>query len=525
MKLTIKKVLKFLKKPWLIIFLLAIAGASFGFYSFYKGKQTALYDTAFAQRGDIAQEVSVTGRVRPAEEAELAFEKAGRVNRVNISVGQHVKAGQILAQLESSELSAQLNEAQMNLEYQKAKLEEAKKGSRPEEIQIAETKVANAQTTLKNSEKDLIYKIKDSHTKSDDAVRNKVDQIFNNSRGSDPQLKFTVYSGQLEIDLESGRYDMEKILNSWQISISVISESDDLDFYMREADSNLSNVRDFLEKAALAVNSLNASASLSQTTIDAYRSDISTARTNINTAITNLTLAEDSFKDAQSSLVLYQNELVLERAGNTAEQIAAQEAQMRQAEASIDVVRAQLGKNYLISPINGIVTKKDVKIGEIVAINQPAVSVISDAQYELEANIPEADIAKIKIGNSAKVTLDAYGNEAVFEAAVVKIEPAETMIEGVATYKTTLQFTKNDERVKSGMTANIDILAAKHENAIFVPQRAIIGGNGDKKIRIVEYGEIKEVKIKAGLRGSDGNTEILEGVKEGDEVIIFMKEE
>ena len=73
------------------------------------------------------------------------------------------------------------------------------------------------------------------------------------------------------------------------------------------------------------------------------------------------------------------------------------------------------------------------------------------------------------------------------------------------------------------MTANINILTAYREDVVSVPQRAIITKNGDKIVRILEEEKIKEVKVKVGLRGSDGNTEIISGVNEGDKVIVFLK--
>ncbi len=75
------------------------------------------------------------------------------------------------------------------------------------------------------------------------------------------------------------------------------------------------------------------------------------------------------------------------------------------------------------------------------------------------------------------------------------------------------------------MTANIDILTAKRENVIVVPQRAVIAKNGDKIIKILDRsGIIKEVKAETGLRGSDGNIEIISGLNEGDSVVVFVKE-
>jgi HlyD family secretion protein len=110
-----------------------------------------------------------------------------------------------------------------------------------------------------------------------------------------------------------------------------------------------------------------------------------------------------------------------------------------------------------------------------------------------------------------------------FEVKVVKIDPAETVIEGVSTYKTTFIFTKDDERVKSGMTANIDILTAKKENVIFVPTRAVSSKNNEKFVQILTAEGPKDVLVTAGLRGFDGNIEIISGVSEGDKIVTGIK--
>ena len=141
--------------------------------------------------------------------------------------------------------------------------------------------------------------------------------------------------------------------------------------------------------------------------------------------------------------------------------------------------------------------------------------------YAQGANVVvlEADVAKVKQDNSAKVTLDAYGDLVVFEAAVVAIDPAETMIEGVATYKTTFVFSRDDARIKSGMTANIDVATNKQENVLAVPQRSVGVKNGISFVLVKEQGDVpRERSVVIGLRGSDGMVEVREGLKEGDQI-------
>jgi len=103
---------------------------------------------------------------------------------------------------------------------------------------------------------------------------------------------------------------------------------------------------------------------------------------------------------------------------------------------------AQLNKTVLFSPMTGLVTKVDFEIGEIVSPNTPVIHMIFDNQYKIEVNVPEVEIAKIQPRNQATVTLDAYGESIDFNATVALIDPSETIIDGVPTYKTTLFFTQ-----------------------------------------------------------------------------------
>ncbi len=513
--------INFIKKPISIISIIVILGLAAGGYFYFGREANPEFDVAIAKRSDLIQEVSVTGRVKPTRSVELAFEKSGKVSAVYADIGKQVSAGQILVVLENSELAAQLLQAEADVKIQEAKLNELRRGTRQEEIQVQEVKVENAKVALEDAKTNLIDKIRDAYTKSDDGVRNKVDQFFSNPRSSSPQINISGFNKEMEVEWQ--RVLIEFLLNSWQNSLIGLSASGDLDTRLKEAKSNLEEVRDFLNLVASSVNALTVNANLSQTTIDTYKSDVSTGRTNLNTAIVNLSAAEENYRSAKSSLTLAENELFLKKAGTIEEQIAAQEAQVEKAKANVENYRAQISKTILRAPISGMVTKQDAKVGEIVSANTPIVSLISASQFEIEANMPEADIAKVKLGNTAKVTLDAYGNDISFNVKVTAIDPAETIIDGVATYKTTFQFTDKDERVKSGMTANIDISTEKREGVIVIPQRAVITKNGDKIVRLLEGETPKEVKVKTGLRGSDGNIEIIEGINEGDRVIISFE--
>lgn len=284
---------KIYKKPIFIvavIIILIIAG-----YFYFSRAKKPNYETVVAKKGTVVQEVSVTGKVKPAENVDLAFEKAGKVAWVNIKIGDRVRLGDTLVTLVNGDLTAQLDQAKASVEEQKAKLDELKKGTRQEEIQVQQVKVDNARA-------DLIDKIQDAYTKSDDAVRNKVDQVFSNSRTATPQLNYYLNTESvLKTDIEWRRFSIESMLNFWKSSV---------DINVATVKKNLDEIKLFLDKVALAVNNASANSNLSQTTLDIWKSDISTARTNLNTAIVNLSSSE-------STLAVEENQLALEKAGNT----------------------------------------------------------------------------------------------------------------------------------------------------------------------------------------------------------------
>lgn len=509
-----KKVVKISSVIVLIIIVL--------FFIFGKGN-TEPYEFIITEKGSLIQEVDVTGKIKPVTEVELAFKNGGKIAQIYAEVSDKVFIGQTLLRLDNGDSYAQLQWAEAQLRAQQAKLDELKRGSRPEEIQIQTIKVENAKKSLTDAKQGVIDKLQDSYIKSDDAIRNKTDQMFNNPRSENPDLKLLNTSSQTKIDLEWKRFVIEKMFSPWKISLGNLSVNNNLESDIATAKKNLSDIKSFLESLAFTLNETSAGPTITQTTLDGWKSDISTARTNLSTVIINLSTAEEKLRTAESSLSLAEEELALEKAGTSSEQIRAQEAEIEKAQADINRYQAELSKTIIYSPINGIITKQDGKIGEIVSANTNIISVMSDSIYQIEVDIPEADISKIKIGDKAKFTLDSYGDEILFDAFVIKIDPAETVIEGVSTYKTTLQLEKNDERIRSGMTANLDIMTAQKENIIAIPQRAVISKNGDKFVRVFEGTVVVEKIVKTGLRGSNGDVEILSGLNEGEKVITYTK--
>lgn len=471
---------KFYKRPIFIAGAIVII-AIVGIYFYFRSEEDGL-GFVVVKKGNIVSEVSVTCRVKPVKSVELAFEKSGRVSLVLADVGNFVYAGQPLVKEDSSELQAQLSKARADLASGEAELNKSK-------------------VILGNYYSSIIDVLNGAYIKADDAVKNQADTMFTNGESDTPKLSFSTSNSQAQTDSQNGRLLSRAELNDWRqelLGLSAVSSRGDLDSALEKSQKHLSAINSFLVSTMDALNKVYG---LTQSTLDSYKTNITTARTNVNTVLTNIADQKQSI-DSQKATV------------------DSDEAAGESYKATIQNIEAQISKTVLYSPISGVVTKQDAKVGEIAAANAVLVSVMSASQFEVEANIPEVDIAKVKISSPAAITLDAYGNNVVFDAKVSAIDPAETVIEGVATYKTTLRFLKEDGRIKSGMTGNADILYEKHSDVLVIPNRLVTEKNGEKFVTIIENDNQKEVAVKTGLRGTDGNIEILEGLKEGDKAAV-----
>jgi len=477
------KIRNIIKKPIFIVGVVILAIV--GIYLYSSRDTGPVYETLTASLGNVMEEVSVTGRVKPAEEVSLAFERTGKVSRVNVSVGSKVSPGQFMASLESSEAQSQLAQAEADLKVQ-------------------EIRIINAEIALGESKKGLVDKVQDAYTKADDALRTKADQVFSEP-SLNPRLRFILDDTTFKERLEADRLATEGTMNSWKTFLVGLNTSSNLTIQITQAKEGLNSIKVLLDEIAVALNNYTLTTYPTQTTINAWRADISSARNSISTSTSSLLTAEEKWKTSDSALVLEQTKIDSNKA-------------------SVENYKTQLAKSSIYSPIRGVVTKISVEPGETTAINSPIMTLISENDFEVETNIPEVDISKVKLGNEVEITLDAYGGDVIFKAAVISIDPAETIIEGVTTYKVKVLFNEEDEKIKSGMTANMTIFGKKSENVIAIPQRAVITKDTGKFVRILNGNEAREVEVTLGIRGSSGNIEILSGVNEGDKVIISVSE-
>ncbi len=466
---------------------------------------------------DFLQQVSVSGKVVATSDLDLSFEQGGRVSSVQVKVGDTVKAGQLLISQDVAALAAQYREMQAGVDIQKAKQSQLIAGSSPEDIAVAETNLVTAKQKVADA-------IQDVYTKIDDALRNHADRLFEHNgslysfgiyflSGNDTySIHTNAEHNDLKVSIDTARNKMYTLLARWP-STSAHESDDQIEKDVAFANDSLLTMRDMLNNIQQALSYLRTTNATEDAIYGDFKAGISTARTSISTADTSLLTAITNLHSAQS-------ELALAKAPVRPADASLYTAQVAQAEASAQNVLADLAAKQIRAPIDGIITVVNPKVGTTVAANDIAISMISTDTLEIESYVPEKNIPFVQVGDEAQVTLDAYGDDTLFSAKVISIDPAETIRDGVSTYRVKLQFAAPDDRVKSGMTANVLITTEQKSNVISVPQGIVKNVGGSKFVMVKENGKTTERTVETGSVSSLGEIEITSGLNEGDVVIL-----
>jgi RND family efflux transporter MFP subunit len=203
------------------------------------------------------------------------------------------------------------------------------------------------------------------------------------------------------------------------------------------------------------------------------------------------------------------------------EERAAKKLASSQAREKVRTLEAEMKEGVLTAPFDGTISKFDARVGEVVTLGRVIGRIVAPGTYILESRVPESDITKISLGMKAKLTFDSLSNDDIFEGEVIRINPASTVVQDVVSYEVQFRLARSDDRLKEGMTGNIDIETAKRSGVLWVPYRALTK-EGAKTYAEVKRGvdTFEKVEVVTGLEGDEGTIEVKSGLKEGDEVTI-----
>jgi HlyD family secretion protein len=287
-----------------------------------------------------------------------------------------------------------------------------------------------------------------------------------------------------------------------------------------QARANLQSAEAGVEKAAAVLQDVKRTFERNQTLFARNyiaRSELDTAETNVQSAAAQLNLAK---------------------------------AQVEQARAALQQEETNLYYTRILSPVDGTVISRNVDIGQTVAASFQTPTLFSIAEdltrMQIDTNVDEADIGKVRVGQPVQFTVDAYP-DVTFPGKVSEIRNAPTTVQNVVTYDVVVKVGNPERKLKPGMTANVEIIIAKEQGVLKVPNAALrfkwtaavapergksgvsaggpqagraMSGQATRGIWVLEAQKPRRVPLTLGI--SDGNdTAVLSGdLKEGDAVIV-----
>lgn len=568
------------KKFYVIIVVgLIVALVAYGRFKAPTGPQ---YDTVKVMRGDLVQTVDATGKIESSQDLKLNFEMSGTVGRILVSEGAEVKTGQILAELKADDLNAAVAQANANLQQRLTGISDEDKRYYAAAVDVAEaaldqarvdalSAVAQAETALETAKNNLkMAEGGDSSAIVDSAYKTAVAYI--KTAGSALDSALTQADNILGIDNKLANDDFETYLsaldsskkiqaeNQYPLTKEKINEAKNktLSLTSQSVYIEIDNGLDAIEEALSSMNTLLTMVgdvlratppvgTLTQAALDTKKTTIETQRSTIATNYSNIILQKQNIFNAKNSYSTYK--LAYDKAlsdlntvkNTVTNNINIKQASYDQALASyqsrvnppreVDVAalkallyqaQANREKAIIRAPIDGVVAKINKKVGEQILPSEKMVNLLTP-HFEITVDIPETDVAKIKLNDPAVITLDAYGDEIKFVGKLVNIDYSATIIQDVVYYKIKVALEETDREIKSGMTANVVLKTDKRENVLYIPSRSLRSGDNGRFVRVLVNGQAQDRQIVTGLRADDGKVEILEGLQQDEEIIISTR--
>ena len=477
------------------------------------------YTTATVVRAPIVEEAFASGNVEPPTTANLAFKASGKLIALNVSVGQHVAVGAVLARQDTSVLEAQYAQAGANVSAAQAALETLENGATPQTIAISQAALASAEQSLANAYATTDSTLADASAKASDAVVNQLARFFTSGDTSNPVLAFDLGDFALKNRIVAERAAANDTLAALAQIPPAAAAPATLDVALASADNSINSLQALL---ADAVNAAGKSAGLSITDATAYRASAATGLSEVNAALAEVQALEHSIALAKTSVGSANASLDLTTASSTQTSIDAQAAAVTAAQANANAIAAQIRDLEIIAPAAGTVTDTNGTIGEIVGPSTVIVSLMPDAKLEVKVNVSEDNVVKVAVGDSVAIELDAFPAGIVFNGTVSEIDPAATIVGGAVYYETTILFAKDYPGIRPGMTANAWIETASSSDALVVPMSALASTGTSTTVTVLENGVPITRAVTVGIKSQDGMAEILSGLSAGEKVVTGL---
>jgi RND family efflux transporter MFP subunit len=528
------KILKSKKFYFILIILLII---SYFVYPRIFKKENVRYVLGEVQKGNLEIKVSGTGEIVPIEEINVKSKVGGEVVFLNVKEGDNVYQGQILAKIDSRNLEKTIKDQEILIKNLELAIDSAKLNLEKLNFQYQNTlrgddynKALNQGILILNDFynfypgfiEDLrkIYFYKDFENYDNNL---KYYESYNPYfTGKSQKLEFNyniLRSKYIELsenfkNISSQNDTKERIIkDSYDLVLAtydLVNEGREMMRYLKE-DLALKNATH--EKENIINNHFQK--------LTNYLNSLAQYKQNLLDVISKI----NSYHDIVDNYNFDKKNLELS--------IRQKEIDLEQAKKKLNDLKEDLNDYYITAPFSGILSKLNIKKGDLIASNQIIGTIITN-QKIAKISLNEIDAAKVKVGQNAILTFDALPDLKV-KGKIIEISTVGKEEQGVVSYDVKISLEKENREIKPGMSVNAEVIIDKKENVLLVPNSAIKSDRVGKYVEVIKNYEIKRRNsfkpvaisqnliekryIKTGI-SNDVFTEVIEGLNEGEVIII-----
>lgn len=285
-----------------------------------------------------------------------------------------------------------------------------------------------------------------------------------------------------------------------------------LEFNLKERESNLKELE--INKLN-AENEFNAQQNLlikgisSKQQVDTFKTRLDSIKQQIETAKQQIGASKQQIETSKQSLKLLSD-------GTRPEQIDLNKAQLENSLSLLKLYQSQLSDYKIVSPLDGVVTKKYLGVGSLANPSNPIITISKDKDFDIILDIPEKEIENVKL--SQKVTIKTTSNSnREYEGFITEIYPNIDTKTRLGKVKAKLLDKENN--LKLGMLLICNIYTVKKGHTIILPSEAVIKDGKNSFVYILHKDKALKKDVKIGIEEPE-KTEIILGVNNGDSVIL-----
>ena len=470
----------------------------------FKDTKTTLAVTeravSVARKGDVQVSISGSGTIQSASTKDIASEVSANVKNVYVSVGDKVNKGDLLFELDSSDLETQIRNKQRSVNNLSETVKEYKEDIKNLNIYanmngyVSNLKYAKGDTVNKNS---VLFEIVDASSYKLTA------QVYYNANNP-----VNVGDSVSMMFLETF-VDIEGVVSK----VSDIKEQSDLGGQLQTIEIKVDNPGYTLEGVQVSNITIKTQKGLniSSLGIGTFTSnEAKQFKSPSSGTIKEIYINDGSYVSANELIIVLENDDLYDNLSDA-------QTSLSDAVTELNDIKNDSSFYTIISPIDGIVTTLNISEGDYVRSESTLAKIVNNYEIEFDIDVDELDILDLKIGQEAKVTIDAI-EETMKEpltGTVSEIALEGTTMNSVTSYPVTISLSGNDN-IKMGMNCSTEIIVESAENVLILPVEAIDSRRGKYYVTL-ENNERKEVEV--GIYNED-YIEIVSGLTEGDKVLL-----